>query len=162
MATINVLTLEAAQAILDESVVSGEVNGSGHLILTKHDGSTFDAGDFSAAITALINTTLAATTLIELLVSSNAVGDIPLRVRGMASQTGDLQQWQNNAGTVLGRITSDGKLKGVTLESVTIDGDLNTLQDINASKVDGKKITVNTTAPSSPAAGDIWINPSGA
>lgn len=161
MATINVLTAEAAEAILDESVVSGSINGSGHLILTRHDGSTFDAGDFEAAIESLIGGVIAASTLIELLISSDAVGDIPLRVRGMVGQTGDLQQWQNNAGTVLGRITSDGKLKGFVLEGVTIDGDLNTLQDINAAKVDGKKITVNAVAPSSPAAGDIWINPTG-
>ena len=162
MATINVLTLEAAQAILDESVVSGEVNGSGHLILTKHDGSTFDAGDFSAAITALINTTIAATTLIELLVSSNAVGDIPLRVRGMASQTGDLQQWQNSAGSVLARVKADGTFTAVDIENTTIDGDKNTLDNINAEKVDGKRITVNAVAPSSPSPGDIWINPTGA
>lgn len=161
MATINVLTAEAAEAILDESVVSGSINGSGHLILTRHDGSTFDAGDFEAAIESLIGGVIAASTLIELLISADAVGDIPLRVRGMAAQTGDLQQWQTNAGSVLGRVTADGKLKGFTLEGVTIDGDLNTVQDISAAKIDGKKVTVNAVAPSSPAVGDIWINPTG-
>jgi len=38
------LTAAAMQAIIDGSIVSGSVNGSGHLILTKHDGSTVDAG----------------------------------------------------------------------------------------------------------------------
>ncbi len=161
MATVNVATAEYALSILGQSVVAGTINGSGHLILERDNGETFDAGDFSTAITTLINSVIAASTLIELLVSANAVGDIPLRVRGMASQTGDLQQWQNNAAAVLGRITSDGKLKGFTLEGITLDGDLNTLSDINAAKIDGKKVTVNTVAPSSPAAGDIWINPSG-
>jgi hypothetical protein len=161
VATVNVATAEYALSILGQSVVAGTINGSGHLILERDNGETFDAGDFSTAITTLINSVIAASTLIELLVSANAVGDIPLRVRGMASQTGDLQQWQNNAAAVLGRITSDGKLKGFTLEGITLDGDLNTLSDINAAKIDGKKVTVNTVAPSSPAAGDIWINPSG-
>lgn len=38
------LTAAAMQAIIDGSIVSGAVNGSGHLILTKHDNSTVDAG----------------------------------------------------------------------------------------------------------------------
>jgi hypothetical protein len=38
-------------------------------------------------------------------------------VKGAASQSGDLQQWQNSSGTVLGKITATG-----TLQVVTIDG----------------------------------------
>lgn len=38
------LTAAAMQAIVDGTIVSGAVNGSGHLILTKHDNSTVDAG----------------------------------------------------------------------------------------------------------------------
>lgn len=45
MATITGLTADAMQAIVDETVASGTVNGSGHLILTLHDGSTIDAGN---------------------------------------------------------------------------------------------------------------------
>lgn len=44
MATITGMTSEAMQAIVDGTVASGSVNGSGHLILTKHDGTTVDAG----------------------------------------------------------------------------------------------------------------------
>jgi microcystin-dependent protein len=39
------LTADAMQAIVDGTIVSGAVNGSGHLILTKHDTTTIDAGD---------------------------------------------------------------------------------------------------------------------
>ena len=39
---------------------------------------------------------------------SQAVGNIPLMVKGFASQTGDLQQWQNSAGTVLAAISATG------------------------------------------------------
>lgn len=35
------------------------------------------------------------------------------------------------------------------------------LTGVDADKIDGKTVTVNTTQPSSPAVGDIWINPSG-
>jgi hypothetical protein len=45
VATITGLTAAAMQAIVDGTVVSGAVNGSGHLILTLHDGSTIDAGN---------------------------------------------------------------------------------------------------------------------
>lgn len=161
MATINVLTQEAAEAILDESVVSFSINGSGHLIGEKHDGSTFDAGDFNTVITTLINAVLASATLNKILVSVTNVAHIPITAKGMSGQTGDLQQWQNSASTVLAKIDKDGKLTASAILGAAINGDLNTLSNINASKVDGKKITVNTTAPSSPAAGDIWINPSG-
>lgn len=34
---------------------------------------------------------------------------VPLTVRGKASQTGDLQQWQNSSGTVLARIDASGE-----------------------------------------------------
>lgn len=44
MSTITGLTSEAMQAIVDGTIASGTVNGSGHLILMKHDGSTIDAG----------------------------------------------------------------------------------------------------------------------
>jgi hypothetical protein len=45
MATVTVFTAARMEAIEGSSVVSGTVNGSGHLILTKHDGTTLDAGD---------------------------------------------------------------------------------------------------------------------
>lgn len=45
MATVNGLTAEAMQEIVDQTIVDAEVDGSYHLILTKHDGSTVDAGN---------------------------------------------------------------------------------------------------------------------
>ena len=39
-------------------------------------------------------------------------------VRGAASQTADLQQWQNSAGTVLGKITADG---GASFAGTNVD-----------------------------------------
>lgn len=37
-------TATRMKAIEDNSIVDGDVNGSGHLILTKHNGATIDAG----------------------------------------------------------------------------------------------------------------------
>jgi microcystin-dependent protein len=45
MAEVTGLTAAAMQAIADSMIVSGSVDGSGHLILTKQDSSTVDAGD---------------------------------------------------------------------------------------------------------------------
>lgn len=44
MATVDGKTSAAMDAIADASVVSGAVDGGGHLILTTHGGGTFDAG----------------------------------------------------------------------------------------------------------------------
>lgn len=44
MATVTGFTAARMQAIEDGTVVDGVVDGSGHLILTKHDDSTIDAG----------------------------------------------------------------------------------------------------------------------
>lgn len=44
MATVNGLTAERMLEIEGESIVDGEIDGNGHLILTKFDGTTIDAG----------------------------------------------------------------------------------------------------------------------
>ena len=46
----------------------------------------------------------------SIIVKSSAVGDTALKVKAFTGQTADLQQWQNSSGTVLSRITSDGRL----------------------------------------------------
>lgn len=161
MSTVNVADKSYVDATLAMSVVSGTVNGAGHLILTRGNGATIDAGDFSTAITTLINTALASTTLLNLLIGTSAVGTVPLKAKGYAGQTADLQQWLNSASTVLAKIDKDGKLTAAAIIGTVFDGSLNTLSNINAAKVDSKKVTINTTAPGTPAVNDIWINPSG-
>ena len=49
MATITGMTAAAMNAIAEECIISGTVNGSGHLILTKQDLSTIDAGNVKGA-----------------------------------------------------------------------------------------------------------------
>jgi hypothetical protein len=44
---------------------------------------------------------------------------IPLYIRGAASQTADLQQWQNSAGTVLAYVDKDGNVFAPTATTGT-------------------------------------------
>jgi hypothetical protein len=48
-----------------------------------------------------------------------AAGGVGLLVAGVASQTADLQQWQNNSGTVLAKITASGALD---VTAITVNG----------------------------------------
>lgn len=63
MATITGLTASRMLAIEAATVTGGSINGSGNLILLKHDGSTVDAGHVQDAIT---YATAAASGVIEL------------------------------------------------------------------------------------------------
>lgn len=64
MAAFTGITAAHANDILGQSVVSGTINGSGHLILTRQNGSTIDAGDFTAIVSSIlagqVNTALTA------------------------------------------------------------------------------------------------------
>lgn len=60
MATVTGITAAKADAILGQSVTGGTINGSGHLILSRANGSTIDAGDFTAIVTAILNSTVVA------------------------------------------------------------------------------------------------------
>ena len=44
MASVTGLTAERTLSIEDAIIVDASINGSGHLILTRHDGTTVDAG----------------------------------------------------------------------------------------------------------------------
>ena len=54
MASVTGITAAKALDILGQSIVSGSINGSGHLILTKHNGTTIDAGAFSAIMEGIL------------------------------------------------------------------------------------------------------------
>jgi hypothetical protein len=46
-----------------------------------------------------------------------ATTGVPVITKGLASQTGDLQQWQSSAGTVLAKITSAGAFNASTIDA---------------------------------------------
>lgn len=51
MATVTGMTAEAMHAIRDGTIVDGHFDSSGHLVLTKYDGSQIDAGGVLASTT---------------------------------------------------------------------------------------------------------------
>ena len=59
MATVTGMTAERMQEIINASIEAASISGS-TLIFSRHDGSTFAAGDFNAFITAQVNAAVAA------------------------------------------------------------------------------------------------------
>jgi len=82
----------------------------------------------------------------------------PVTIKGAASQTGDLTQWQNSAGTVLARIDANGQgaLKSTTLTASSSGGSALTL--VAAS---GQTAPLLTTAGGAQisAGGNYFISP---
>lgn len=58
MATVTGLTASAMQVIVDQSVESASIEGS-TLVFTRHDGSSFAAGDFTTFITGAVSAAVA-------------------------------------------------------------------------------------------------------
>ena len=54
MAQFDGLTKAKAEAIIGASVASATINGQGHLILTRNNGQTIDAGDFTGIVSGLL------------------------------------------------------------------------------------------------------------
>jgi hypothetical protein len=52
-------------------------------------------------------------------VVNTTAADIAFVVKGAASQTGNLQDWQDSAGTVLAHVTSTGAAKFVSIDGGT-------------------------------------------
>ncbi len=101
-------------------------------------------------------------TLRATLGSASAVGAI---VKAAASQTANLQEWQNSSSTVLSAVKASG--------AITVPDDAyasgwngstevptkNAVYDkVNSMFTGTANITVGTTAPSSPAVGDLWVD----
>lgn len=103
----------------------------------------------------------------------SAVGNIGLIVRGRSSQTGNLQEWQNNAGGILARVNSGGQLAVPTiantdgLTAITLPGSRNVQFGTATPSLGGGVVVIGianaTTAPTSnPTGGGILYADSGA
>jgi hypothetical protein len=71
---------------------------------------------------------------------ATAAANVPLTARGAVSQTGNLQEWQNNAGTVQARVTSGGSIVTTqgfaVLGGASISGSISALfQSATASRI---------------------------
>jgi hypothetical protein len=83
-----------------------------------------------------------------------------LVIKSLASQTADLTQWINSTGTVLAKVDSTGAMFTITPASGTNTTQVATTafvqSEIDANVQPGA--LYQTTAPSSPAVGQIWID----
>jgi hypothetical protein len=102
----------------------------------------------------------------QLMSFSGGAAIVPMMVRGAASQSGDLQQWQNSAGTILSLVNSAGSFRVASIGAVasgnaalTPGGDTNgfLLATVNA----GNKGLVVRGAASQSANLQEWQNSAG-
>jgi hypothetical protein len=77
-------------------------------------------------------------------IRSRNAGSHALNVRGYASQTGDLQQWQNSSGTVLASINSAGDLTNSAVYTRYLRGGDETYVDAAALRVKAYSTSVAT------------------
>lgn len=108
-------------------------------ILARIDnaGGLRDAGQVAARYV-LSAGPVAAPADTNLFVSPDGAAQVPVRIRGTASQTGDLQQWQNSSATVQARVSSDGGYHG--------GYSWNTFGDASLSNIAGAIVGVTTGA----------------
>jgi len=90
--------------------------GDNKLVISNSSTATpLIGGDFSAKTLTIAGNAS---------IISQATGTVSLIVKAIASQTNDLQQWQNSAGTVLAEVTASGgfELNGKDIELMNIMG----------------------------------------
>jgi hypothetical protein len=79
---------------------------------------------------AVINTTTFNNSRIQMLstgtvIDTQVATNKPLIVKGAASQSANLQEWQNSAGTVLARVTAAGVVNALSLQTANVYATLN-------------------------------------
>jgi hypothetical protein len=81
-------------------------NASGVLVSISSTGTIATSGNINSTSQVRVGT---ATSLGQLSVVSASAGTIGAVIRGAASQTANLQEWQDSAGTILSRVSSGGQ-----------------------------------------------------
>lgn len=90
----------------------------------------------------------------QLLVATTSASRVGLGVRGTISQTGDLQQWQNNLSNVLAKVDASGNITGASFvktggastEFLKADGSVDTNTYLTATTNSAITITNNTSS----------------
>lgn len=108
------LTVTAGAAATVPMTVKGAASQTANLQEWQDSAGTVLASFTpNGSATFLRNVTIGSGTLdatARVVVTGGAATDVKLQVKGVASQTADLQQWQNSAGTVLSYVKSDGTI----------------------------------------------------
>lgn len=146
-------TVQANSASVPAIIVKGASSQSGNI--QEWQDST---GAVKTAISSsgFINTGYADINVIR--ATSSAASTIPVVVKGASSQSGNLQEWQSNGGTVLASISSAGLLKaapvaGVASTSASTVGYIGMPQNPE----DTVGVTLNYTLTASDAGKHIYL-----
>jgi hypothetical protein len=106
-----------------KTVNSTSLLGSGDIVVSASPAGSSgqvqfnNAGSFGGA-TAVVY----AGSGTHVMVTAQSSTAIPLCVKGAASQSGNLQEWQNSSGTILGRVSSAGAIIGASFTGSTFTG----------------------------------------
>jgi len=88
-------------------------NSAGTVLASVSSGGNLFAGDISVGNSSAYGVGSFGTgsnSTQQLLIANGAAGRIGLTVKGAASQTANLQEWQNSGGTIIARVSSDGSI----------------------------------------------------
>jgi hypothetical protein len=129
-ATLNVQTADPTYAglvIRGKSAQTGDLqkwqNSAGNVLANVDSTGKISSPVFQSTVagTAYIAT---ASNNNAIRIATNGNANVGLSIRGEASQTGNLQEWQNSAGTVLAKITASGALDAtaITVNGAAISG----------------------------------------
>jgi len=117
-----------------ENLQAWQTSASANLARVSANGSIATAGNLAVGAVSITN-------LNQFQVTATAATQLGAVIRGAASQTADLQQWQNSGGTVLAKINSSGALGLSSIGQIT-DG----LTAITFAG--GRNIQLGSTTPS--------------
>ncbi len=110
MASVNGMTAEAIQAILDETVESATITGSS-LIFHRHDGSSFSAGNFDVFISDAVDAGIADK------MASDIIPAITGGLTAMGNVSGALAFSGQTPDSMINRIFTATLIGNVTLNS---------------------------------------------
>ena len=94
---------------------TGLIRYESRTIYTVSGGVEFQLGAGGNGYPFVITGTSTSTTN-RVIVNAVAAAVVPFTVKGAASQTADLQQWQDSTGAVLAKVTSAGQLQAVLID----------------------------------------------
>jgi hypothetical protein len=132
-------------------------SGSGNYVpsmLVHHNGGVGIGSSFGNVTSSLV------APIAALQVNSIAVGTPVIVSRAAAGQTANLEEWQNNGGTALAKVDSAGNFTAASIVKTGGTSSQYLLADGTVTTSAGIKNTYSATAPTSPTAGDMWVDTS--
>jgi len=134
-------------------------NSSGIVLATVSNGGTIKSGAFASPtdLGSYINFN---STLGAMLVGTRAAANVGVIIKGEASQAANLQEWQNSTGTILSKVDASGAMFTITPTAGANTTQVATTEFVQ-SEIDANVqpgALYQTSAPSSPAVGQIWID----